>query len=139
MGDVALRTRDALHQSEIVELDDRLGKVEVNGTAALAFAVENYGQISHEFEGGDESCVPFARGGIAFDDGVDGGVRHALGGTDDALGQFAAHDLTVRINLHHAGEDEPVEVRAQAADIGGEFERQHGHGTVREVNAGAAQ
>ncbi len=43
------------------------------------------------------------------------------------------------IDFHDAGEDEAVEVRAQAADVGREFERKHGHGAVGKVDAGAAQ
>jgi len=43
------------------------------------------------------------------------------------------------IHLHHARHHQPVNLRTQAADVGGEFERQHGHGAVGEINAGAAQ
>ena len=41
MRDVALGARDAFHQAEFVELDDRLGKIEIDRAAALAFAVED--------------------------------------------------------------------------------------------------
>ncbi len=43
------------------------------------------------------------------------------------------------IDFHDAGEDEAIEVRAQAADVGREFQRQHGDGAVGEVDAGAAE
>ena len=51
---IALRTGDALHQSKFVEFDDRLGKVEVDRAAALAFAVEDHGQVSHGLKQLDE-------------------------------------------------------------------------------------
>ena len=53
--------------------------------------------------------------------------------------EFIADDLAAVVDLHDAGEHEAVEVRAQAADVGGEFERQHGDGAVGKVDAGAAQ
>ena len=43
------------------------------------------------------------------------------------------------VNLHDAGKHEPVDVRAQAADVGRKLERQHGHGAIGEIDAGAAQ
>jgi hypothetical protein len=42
------------------------------------------------------------------------------------------------IDFHDAGENEPVKMRPQAADVGREFEREHGDGAIGEVNAGAA-
>jgi hypothetical protein len=43
------------------------------------------------------------------------------------------------VDFHDAGEDEAVEVRAQAADVCRQFEREHGDGAVGEVDAGAAE
>ena len=43
------------------------------------------------------------------------------------------------VDLHDAGKDEAVEVRAQAADVGREFERKHGNGAIGKIDAGAAQ
>ena len=60
MRDVAFGARDALHQSEFVELDDRLGQIEVDRSAALAFAVENLREVAHEFERRDQRSVTFA-------------------------------------------------------------------------------
>ena len=118
MSDVALRAGNAFHQAEFVELNHRLGQVEVNRSAALPFAVEDQRQIAHELEGGNQSCVTFARGCIAFEHGIDGSVGHALSGTNYTFAQLVADDFAARIDLHHAREHEPVEVRAQAADIG---------------------
>ncbi len=43
------------------------------------------------------------------------------------------------IDLHYTGEDQAVDLRAQTANVGGEFEGQHGHGAIGEIDAGAAQ
>ncbi len=139
MCDVALGTRDALHQSEFVELDDGLGQVEVDRSAALALVVENQGEIAHQFECGDKRRVTRARGGIALEHVVDGGIRHALGGADHAFAQLVADNFPVRVNVHHAGKHQPVKMRTQAADISGKFERQHGHSPVGKIDTGAAQ
>jgi hypothetical protein len=45
----------------------------------------------------------------------------------------------VVIDFHDAGEDEAVNLRAEAADVGREFERKHGDRAVGEVDAGAAE
>src|SRR5580698_1971547 len=43
------------------------------------------------------------------------------------------------IDFHDAGKNEAVDLRTQATNVGGEFERQHGHGAVGKIDAGAAQ
>ena len=83
--DVALGAGDGLHQAEFVEFDDGLGEIEVDRSAALAFAVQDLLQVAHELERRDQRGVAGALGRIAFEDGVDGGVGHALGGADDAF------------------------------------------------------
>ena len=130
MGDVALRAGDALHHSEFVELDDWFGEIEIDRSAAFAFAVQDHGEIAHAFEVLDLSCVFATRCGVAFDDGIHGGVSHAISGADHAFVDFVAGDLALVVNLHGAGEHEAVDLRAQAANVGREFERQHGHGAV---------
>src|ERR1700722_17688875 len=76
---------------------------------------------------------------LAFDHIVDGSVGHALGGADNAFAQLVTRDLASRINLHHAGKHQSVEVWTEAADVCREFERQHGDGAVWKVDAGAPQ
>ena len=50
VGDIALGSRDALHHSEFVELDDGFGEIEIDRSAALALAVQDHRQIAHAFE-----------------------------------------------------------------------------------------
>ena len=52
--DFALRAGDALHQSKFVEFNHRLRQIEVDGTATLAFAVQNESEIPHQFEYRDQ-------------------------------------------------------------------------------------
>ena len=61
MRDVAFRASNALHQPELVELDDRLGQVEVDRSAALAFAIQNQRQVAHQLEGRDQRRIAFAQ------------------------------------------------------------------------------
>jgi hypothetical protein len=61
-----------------------------------------------------------------------------VGGTDDAFSKVIADDFSLAVKLHDAGEDETVKIGAERADVRGEFEREHGHGAVGEINGGAA-
>ncbi len=122
VGDVALRSGDALHHSEFVKFDDRFGEIEIDRSAAFAFAVQDHGQIAHAFEVLDLSCV-FAPGfdvtfGVAFDNGIHGGVGHSLSGPNHAFVDFIGGDLALVIDLHGAREHQAVNLRAEAADVG---------------------
>ena len=54
VGPVAVRAEDALHRAFVVELDDGLGEIEVDGAALLALAVEDLGEREHALELGNE-------------------------------------------------------------------------------------
>jgi len=43
------------------------------------------------------------------------------------------------VDLHDAGEDEALDVGAEAADVSGELEGQHGDSPVGEIDAGATE
>src|SRR5579863_542854 len=139
VGDVALGARDGLHHSEFVEFDDRLGEIEVDRSAAVALAVEDLGEFAHELEVPDQGRIALAQRVVPFEDSVDRGIGHALGGADDTFVQFVSDDFAAVIDLHDAGEHEAIEVRAKAADVGGELEGKHGHGTIREIDTGTTQ
>jgi len=85
VSDVALGAGDALHHAEFVELDHCFGKIEVDRAAALALAVQDHGQIAHAFEVSDLGSIFAARGCVAFDHGIHGGICHAVGAADDAF------------------------------------------------------
>ncbi len=96
-------------------------------------------EIAHHFESANQILVTLSCAGIAFEHCVYVGVGHALGGTDDTFAQVIAKNFAAMVDLHDAGKHEPVNMRAQAADIGRKLKRQHGHGAIGEINAGAAQ
>src|SRR5580658_1372465 len=143
MGDVALRSGNAFHHAEFVELDDRFGEIEIDRSAASALAIQDHRQIAHAFEVLGLVCVFaasfYARWGVSFDYGVHGGVGHSLSAADHAFIDLVAYDFALVIDLHDAGEHETVDLRTQAANVGREFQRQHGDGAVGEIDAGAAQ
>ncbi len=77
--------------------------------------------------------------GVAVEDLLDGGVGHAARAADDALAQLVAGDFALGVDFGDAGENEAVFVGPEGAHAGGERGRQHRHGAVRKVDAGAAQ
>ena len=139
VGPGAIGAEDALHLAFVVEVDDGLGKIEVDGAALLALAVEDFGEGEHALELRDERRELGTSRFVAGEDGVDLRVGHALRGADDAFGDFVAEDGAMMVELHDAGEDEAIFRGAEAADVGGELLRQHGDGAIGEVDGGAAQ
>ena len=96
VGPGALGLGDAAHLALLVELDDRLGQIEVDAAALFAALVHEAGQMAHAFEAGNQRGVARAGFGVAFQDGVDFGVGHARGGADDAFDNFVALDAAGR-------------------------------------------
>jgi hypothetical protein len=68
-----------------IELDDRLGQIEINRASSHTLAVQNQRQIAHQFEARNQFGIALARAGIAFEDGVHVSVGHTLGRANDAL------------------------------------------------------
>ena len=122
-----------------VELDDRLGEVEIDGPAPIAPAVENEGQFLHQLELLHQVAVARGGGSIAGEDGVYRRVSHALGAAKDSRQQLISHHAAFRINLHERRHRQAVDVWVEAADPVGKFQRQHGHGAVGEIDGGSAQ
>src|SRR5579864_5561454 len=137
--DVALGAGHALHQSEFVEFDDGLRQIEIDRSPPLALAVEDHLQLAHQFEVWNEGGVTGLERLIAFQHGIHRRIGHALGGTDDPRTNFVSDNFPTIVDFHDAGHDQAIDLRAQAADISGEFQRQHRHGTVRKINAGSPQ
>src|SRR5262249_48320027 len=135
---VSLRGSNALHQPKVIELDHRLRQVEIDGPALDPFAVENLRQLVHQIEiarqrGKLAACRP-----VTLDDGIDVRVGHALRRADYPFPQVISHHLALGVDLHHAGEHQAVDLGAEAADVGREFKRKHGYGTVGEIDRGPA-
>src|SRR5438128_9815357 len=74
VSDVALAARDVGHALLVVEFDDRLGKIEVDGTALIAARVEKEREFLHVTETGSERSVTPGHFRVTLDDFVDLGV-----------------------------------------------------------------
>ena len=61
MGDVARRARDAGHGAPLVEFDQRLGQIEIDGAAAHALAVQDQRQLLHQLEALHQRGVALAQ------------------------------------------------------------------------------
>ena len=75
---------------------------------------------------------------LAREDGVDVRVGHPLVAVDDAVVHLVAHDLPAAIDFHQARLHEPIDVRIEAAQAGGELVREHVHGALGEIHRRAA-
>ena len=115
MGEEPLGAGDAFHQAVLVELDERLGKIEVDGAAALALLVEDLSQLLHEEKIFDQRGVTLAGRGVAIENELDGLVGHALGAADDAGHDLVGEDFAARVDLHDAGEDEAIDAADAAS------------------------
>ncbi len=137
--DVALRAGDAGHAPELVELDERLRQVEVDGTALLAPLVQDERQLFHQLEILHKVGVALAGSRLARQNVAHRRVGHALGAADDTRQQFVLDDAPLRVDFHQRRHHQPVHVRIEAADAVRELQRQHGHGAIGEIHGGAAQ
>ena len=114
--DVALAADDAEHASIVVELDDRLGKIEINRAASVAAAIQQKRQFLHPAEILDKRGIARGHLRIAFDDFVDVGVGHAFGGTNDAGEKFRLNHFSGRVHFHHNAHYQAVHFRIQRAN-----------------------
>ena len=137
--DVSLRARHALHQSVFVELDYRLGQVEVDRPAPHAFAIQDQRQVAHQLEPVNILVIMLPQPRIAFENEFDVCVGHAFRRANHAFIERVTHDFAVRVDLHYARQYKPVHVGPQTAQVGRELHRQHGNRAVGEVNGRAAQ
>ena len=139
VGPGALGAGDAAHFAVLIELDDGLGKIEIDRSALFAALVHEDGELFHALEVRHQCGVARPRFGVALKNCMDFRIGHARGGADDAFDDFEAFDAAGGIELHDATEHEAVFVRAKAADVCGELLRQHGDGAIGKVDTVAAQ
>ncbi len=139
VGDVALAARDVGHALLRVELDDRFGEIEIDGAVFVAPGVEEKGETFHGAEMMIEMGVARGHFRIAFEDLVDVGVGHALGGADDALHHPGIEHASSGIEVHDGALHEAFFARLEGAHAVGERFRKHGHGAIDEVDGIAAE
>lgn len=144
VGDIAGAACNADHFAELVEFDEGFGEVEIDGTALEAAAHKDFGEFLHPFKAFEEGFVTgfqFRIAGfcIGREEFVDAGIGHALDGADDAAAETLGDGLAGVVELDEGRHDEAVLLGHEGADVGGKLLGEHGHGAVREVDAGAAE
>src|ERR1700719_2890047 len=139
MGDVAHAAADAHHALLVVEFDDLLGEIEVDGAVFVAAGIEEQGQLFHVIEMFYEVGVTHGHLGISLDDFVYVGVGHAFEGTNDSGSHAGAAHVAGGVELHESAHDQAVFVRFQGAHSIGKRFGKHGDGAVGKIDGGAAQ
>ena len=132
---VPLGADDALDEAVGVEHDLGLVQVEVHRAPAPPPAVEHLEELLHQLEHRHEPIVPRhdLRAPVR-EDGVHRGVRHALVAVDHPVVELVAHHVASAVDLHQARLHQPVHVRVQAAEPGGQLGREHVHRALGEVD-----
>ncbi len=97
------------HPPLVVELDDRLGQIEVNRPACDALFVQQHRQLFHAPEIPDERCITPVHFLIAFENPVYVGIRHSLGRTNHARSEISAHRVSARVDFHDRAHHQPVD------------------------------
>ncbi len=119
VGNIAHAAGDALHAALFVKLDDRLGKIEVDGAAFAAPLVQQERQLFHAAERADQGLVALGHFRIAFEHLVDVGVGHALDRANYAGGEVRADHLAGRVHFHDYAHDQAVDFWVERADAVG--------------------
>ena len=101
MGDVALAADDAAC-GLLVEFDDRLGQIEIDGAAFAAALFRSSASSFMRRNASDQRRVALGHFRIAFEHFVDVGVGHALGGANHAGREVRADHFSGRVHFHDA-------------------------------------
>ncbi len=117
--DVAGRARHGGHRAELVEFEQRLGQIEIDGAAALALLVQQQSQLAHHLEARHQWRVAHVQLRVAFQHLVHGGIRHALGAADHAAREVLRHHVAMVVDFEQRAHHQAILVRAQRALIGG--------------------
>ncbi len=134
MSDVSLAAGYVGHLLLVVEFDDRFGKIEIDGAIFVAASVEKKGETLHGAEMVIEMRVARSHLWIAFENFVDVGIGHALGGADDALNHPGIEHAAGGVEMHDGALDEAFFARIERAHAIGERFGKHGNGAVDEVD-----
>jgi len=139
MGDVAFAAADVGHLLLVVELDDGLGEIEIDGAVLGASGVKEECEAFHGAEVMTQMGVARGHFGVALEDLIDVGVRHAFGGADDAGSHPGAEHAAGRVELQDGAEDEALFARFQRAHAVGKSFGKHGDSAIEEVDGVAAE
>ncbi len=139
MSDIAFATGDAGHALLVVELDNTLGQIEIDGTMLGAASVQQKRETLHGAEVVVQVGVALGHFRIAIEHFVDVGVGHALGGANYSANHPGAERAACGIELHNGAHDEAFFPRLQRAHAAGKIFRKHGNGAIDEIDGVAAQ
>ncbi len=138
--DVARAARDAGHLAKLVEFDQRLRHIEIDGAALDALAVQHQRQFAHQFEARTPAARS-ARASAASPSSSAWTLVYVIrsDAANDAAPKLLRDDVAALIDLEQHREHQPIDARLQRANLGGKLERQHRHRAIRKIDAGAAQ
>ncbi len=123
----------------VVEFDDGFGEIEIDGAVFAAARIQKQSETFHGAEMVIEMSVARGHLRIAFEDLIDVGVGHALGGTDDAGNHPGIEHAPGSIEMHDGAQDEALFARIERAHAVGKRFGKHGNGAIDEVDGIAAQ
>ena len=139
MRDVARRSRNAGHRAPLIEFDQRLGKIEIDGASPDAFAIENHGEFAHQLEAIHQSAVARALRGISFQQQMDIRIGHTFHTADRAAAKLFRQQIALPVEFHQSRKRQTVHMRFERAYIRRKLVGQHGHGAVGKIDARPAQ
>ena len=139
VGDGPFRAPDVRGHVVVVEQDFRVRQLEVEAPAGAPPVHEEVGQLLHRPKGLDELRVfRDDRRVPVHKDLSDLGVGESGRAVDRRREELRPLHFPFAVDLQQRRPGQPVGLRLEAADAGGQHRRQHGQGPVREIHAGAA-
>src|SRR6266851_5573466 len=139
VSDVALAARDVGHALLFVEFDDGFGKIEIDRAMLVAAGVEQQRKFFHIAEARRQRGVTLGHLRVALDNFVDVGVRHALGGANDAGSHARGFHVAGGVEFHERAHNQAIFAGLQRTHTVRKSLGKHGDGTVGKVNGSAAE
>ena len=127
------------HCAELVELDQRLGQIEIDRAPLVALAHQDLGQFPHKLEAFHQRRVAIAQRGIAFEHQMHIRIGHALRARITPRQNSNDTGSPCRSNSIKGRHNQPVRMRIQRANIRSKARTAASGRAVGEVDAGTAQ
>ncbi len=162
MRPAPLRAHDRLHVAVRIELHYWLRQIEVDRATPHPLPIQPQRQVQHPIDGRRQQrllqlnalalglvlrCgrrrdlatrIPPSRLRRGVQAMLHACVGHTPRAADDPLRHAVAENLATTVDLHDTAQDKAILVRQKGTHAARKLMRQHGHGPVREVHAGAA-
>ncbi len=111
--DVARAARHARHLAKLVEFDQRLRHVEIDGPAPDALLVQHQRQFTHQFEAFDEPRIAFAQPRVAFQQRMHCGVSHPFHASNDSPAKSLRDDIAAPVDLQFHRKHQSIDSRLE--------------------------